>query len=471
MRLRRALIWTTAGLGVVTLAACVALVVLTTLMRRNSDEIARAEGAAKLGSDLSRNALANVTAVSPLERELTEARGRIMLERLGRLVRDDNERASYDALVPQLESWWRSPEDFSRRPRGQLALALLRLEELFSQRAAMEREHAQKLDMLGNVLGVAAAVLLAAGVLFFLWLLRWLVFRPVAALAASVARFAGGDLTARAPELGADEIRRIAAAHNTMADALARTREDQLRYVATIVHDLRNPLAVVQLAMGYATPSRPLPPEPRLRDIFQLIGRQLKRLNSIVGDVLNAVQIEAGQIVLRRQTCDVGELATACVALFQTMCPTHLLELGSHGPTGLYADAVRLEQVLNNLVGNAVKYSPEGTRVRVEVDGDAEEVIVAVSDEGPGIPPELAGRIFQPFNRGPSEHEEVAGVGLGLYVSKRIVEAHGGTLELVPGAGTGATFRFTLPRVTAEQDVERSQRPAPHVEAEAQSSG
>jgi signal transduction histidine kinase len=305
--------------------------------------------------------------------------------------------------------------------------------------------------------------------LFFLWLLRWLVFKPVAALAASVTRFAGGDLSARAPEMGADEIRRIAAAHNTMADALARTREEQLRYVATVVHDLRNPLAAVQLAMGYATPGRPLPPEARLREVFELIGRQLKRLNSMVGDVLNAVQIEAGQIVLRRVTCDLRDLAAACASLFQTMSPTHRLEFHSEGPTGLYADAVRLEQVLNNLVGNAVKYSQEGTRVRVEVEG-GDEVTVSVSDEGPGIPPEIAAQIFRPFTRGPSAHEEIAGVGLGLYVSKRIVEAHGGTLELVPQAGPGTTFRFTIPRVTAEEDAERSGRAAPVVEVEAQSS-
>jgi signal transduction histidine kinase len=183
------------------------------------------------------------------------------------------------------------------------------------------------------------------------------------------------------------------------------------------------------------------------------------------------VQIEAGQIVLRRQTCDVADLAEACVSLFQTMCPTHRLELETHGQSGLYADAVRLEQVLNNLVGNAVKYSPPGTRVRVEVAGGPDEVAVTVADEGPGIPPELVARVFHPFIRGASEHEEVAGVGLGLYVSKRIVEAHGGTLVLVRGPGPGATFRFTLPRLTAEEDAERSQRAAPIVEAEAQSSG
>ena len=138
----------------------------------------------------------------------------------------------------------------------------------------------------------------------------------------SVDRFAAGDHDgAGRRSAGAEEIRRIAIAQNTMADALARTREDQLRYVATVVHDLRNPLAAVQLAVGYVTPQRPLPSEERIREIFGMIDRQLRRLNSLVGDVLNAVQIEAGEIVLRKTTCDLGELAEEAVSLFQIDVP------------------------------------------------------------------------------------------------------------------------------------------------------
>ena len=289
-------------------------------------------------------------------------------------------------------------------------------------------------------------MLLAAGVLFFLWTINQFVFRPVKLLAGSVDRFAAGDMTARAEVGGAEEIRRIAIAQNTMADALARTREDQLRYVATVVHDLRNPLAAVQLAVGYVTPKRPLPSEGRIREIFAMIGRQLRRLNSLVGDVLNAVQIEAGEIVLRKTICDLGQLAEESVSLFQSMSPYHQLELSCTGSTTLRADATRLEQVLNNLIGNAVKYSPHGSQVHVTVIGEDDWLSIAVSDEGPGISPSLQRQIFRPFSRGPSEHEEVEGIGLGLYVSKRILEAHGGSIEVSSSDGRGATFQATLPR-------------------------
>jgi signal transduction histidine kinase len=311
--------------------------------------------------------------------------------------------------------------------------------------------------MISNVLGVAIAVLLAAGVLAFLWWIHQFVFRPIQSLAATVDRFAGGDRLARAELRGAEEIRRIAAAQNTMADALARTREDQLRYVATVVHDLRNPLAAVQLAVGYVTPERPLPPERRLRQVFDLIGRQLKRLNSLVGDVLNAVQIESGQIVLRKTVCDLADLAEGCVSLFRSMSPYHQFDLLRSGSTLLSADPTRLEQVLNNLVGNAVKYSPQGSLVRVAVGGEDDRLFIAVTDEGPGVSPALERQIFRPFSRGPSQHEEVEGIGLGLYVSKRIIEAHGGTLAVSSPDGRGATFQATLPRGLPPAEAEAAE--------------
>ena len=232
-----------------------------------------------------------------------------------------------------------------------------------------------------------------------------------------------------------------------------------------MVHDLRNPLAAVQLAVGYVTPKRPLPSEGRLREIFGLIGRQLRRLNSLVGDVLNAVQIEAGQIVLRKTWCDLGQLAEESVSLFQSMSPYHRLELSCTGSTTLRADATRLEQVLNNLVGNAVKYSPHGSLVRVTVTGDDGWLSVSVSDEGPGISPALHGRIFRPFTRGPSEHEEIEGIGLGLYVSQRIIEAHGGSIQVSSGDGRGTTFQATLPRGLTGAEVEPPEPDPPGLHA------
>ncbi|HEX3902739.1 MAG TPA: ATP-binding protein [Polyangia bacterium] len=446
MQLRRTLTLAAVGLGLITLTACVALVLSTTLLRRTADNLDRAHQVARLASSLAHQSIRFELETTSMGRSLSEAQGRVLLARAIGLTRSPDERQVFENLRPQLERHWRSAANGDVRLAPDLVSALVRVDDLFSAKADAESRRARTIDMMANVIGVGIALLLAAGVVFFLWTINQFVFRPVKLLASSVDRFAAGDMTVRVPVGGAEEIRRIAIAQNTMADALARTREDQLRYVATVIHDLRNPLAAVQLAVGYVTPNRPLPSEERLREIFGMIGRQLRRLNSLVGDVLNAVQIEAGHIVLRKTTFDLGELAQEAVSLFRSMSPYHRFDLSRRGSTTLRADATRLEQVLNNLIGNAVKYSPQGSLVHVTVGGEDDSLFIAVSDEGPGISPTLRRQIFRPFTRGPSEHEEVEGIGLGLYVSKRILEAHGGSIEVLSSDGPGATFQATLPR-------------------------
>ena len=457
MHLRRTLTWTAVGLGLLTLIACVGLVLSTTLMRRAVDDLDRAHAVSRLATSLAHQSIRFELETTSMGRSLSEAQGRVLLSRAMDLTRSPDERQVLKNLIPQLESHWSSATNGDARLPPELVSALIRVDDLFAAKADVQSRRTHTIDMVANVVGVAIAVLLAAGVLFFLWAITEFVFRPVKLLASSVDRFAAGDRTARAPVAGADEIRRIAIAQNTMADALARTREDQLRYVATVVHDLRNPLAAVQLAVGYVTPKRPLPSEGRIREIFGMIGRQLRRLNSLVGDVLNAVQVESGEIVLRKTICDLGQLAEESVELFQSMSPYHQLVLSCTGSTRLRADATRLEQVLNNLIGNAVKYSPHGSQVQVTVTGEDHWVGVAVSDEGPGISPSLQRQIFRPFTRGPSEHEEVEGIGLGLYVSKRIIEAHGGSIQVSSSDGRGALFQATLPRGLTSAEAEESE--------------
>jgi signal transduction histidine kinase len=462
MQLRRTLTSTTVGLGLITLTACVALVLSTTLLRRTVDDLDRAHAISRLASSLAHQSIRFELETTPMGRSLSEAQGRVLLARAIDLTRSPDERQVLENLGPQLENHWHSADKGDAHLPPTLVSALIRVDELFAAKAEAQSRRARTIDTTANVLGVGMAVLLAAGVVFFLWTLNQFVFGPIQRLARSVDRFAAGDPTARAPVTGAEEIRRIALAQNTMADALAQTREDQLRYVATVVHDLRNPLAAVQLAVGYVTPKRPLPSEARIREIFAMIGRQLRRLNSLVGDVLNAVQIEAGEIVLRKTICSLGELAEASVSLFRSMSPYHLFELSCSGSTTLLADATRVEQVLNNLIGNAVKYSPQGSLVRVTVGGEDDPLFVTVSDQGPGVSPALHSQIFRAFSRGPSQHEEVEGIGLGLYVSKRILEAHGGSIQVSSADGRGATFRMTLPRGLPGADAEPEAAAALH---------
>ena len=155
-------------------------------------------------------------------------------------------------------------------------------------------------------------------------------------------------------------------------------------------------------------------------------------------------------------------LARECVDLFRSMAPHHLIELECpDDPIRFRCDIQRVEQLLNNLLSNAVKYSQPGCRIRVgpSATDDHDAVRFVVADEGRGIAPEDQERIFQPFQRAISAHEEIPGVGLGLYVSRSVAEAHGGTLGVQSELGRGSTFAVTFPTAPADRTTTRP-RPA-----------
>jgi signal transduction histidine kinase len=290
-------------------------------------------------------------------------------------------------------------------------------------------------------------MLLAAGVTGFVIWNRRGPLRQVRALSGAMERFSAGDLDSRAPEAGPRELMVMARTFNAVAGALVRARQRQAEYVATAIHDLRTPLTAIQLAVGYLGPERALPAESRIREVVSLIKRQLTRMNGLVGDVLNATWIEAGEMPLLSERVDLFQVASSSVELFRALAPEHLIDL--QGPPGgappVRGDSRRLEQVVNNLLSNAVRYSPLGSRVRVELGELGEYVMLSVSDEGPGVAPEDRSRIFESFQRHSATHEEAPGTSLGLWVSRRVVEALGGQLELSSRVGQGSTFRVILP--------------------------
>jgi signal transduction histidine kinase len=336
--------------------------------------------------------------------------------------------------------------------------AARRLVALSSSHERAARLHAARWDSQAEAigLGAAATVLLAIG--FGLWRSHHHVVRPLLQLDDVMQKFTGGDLNSRANELGVRECRSIALAFNDLADSLVRARFAQLHYVAGVVHDLRSPLSAILLATGFGSGDAPLPSEPRLREIFKIVRRQVDKLNAMVTELLNSVRLEAGDFDLAIEDCDAVGLLREAGETFQAMAPTHALEI--HVPPGgahLRCDRSRIEQVLNNLIGNAIKFSPPGSTVSMEVEQDERAVTFKVVDEGEGVLPQEREKIFEPFRRS-ATHGNVPGVGLGLYVSKRIVEAHGGVIQLSTSPGRGAAFSIVLPKEPSS--FARSMEPA-----------
>jgi two-component system sensor histidine kinase KdpD len=176
--------------------------------------------------------------------------------------------------------------------------------------------------------------------------------------------------------------------------------------------------------------------------LLDLVGDEAERLDRIVANLLSLSRIEAGALKPDRQAVALEELVDACARRLQRLLGNVRLEIDV--PPGLPladADYSQLDQVLTNLLENAVRHTPPGSKVRVDVRDWRGQLEVAVSDEGPGLLPFERQRIFEPFRRG----EGSTSSGVGLAICKAIVEAHGGTITVDGAASGGARFSFTVP--------------------------
>lgn len=216
-------------------------------------------------------------------------------------------------------------------------------------------------------------------------------------------------------------------------------------FISVISHELKTPLALIT---GYAeTLDRDDVrwDDETVRESLAIIKEESARLNRLIEDLLDAARIEAGALKLKMSYVRVDELARSVVEALRPLERDRLIALDF--PVDLpavFADPERIRQVLRNLVSNAIKYSPAGSLVRVGGTVQDGEVVLFVADEGQGIPVEEQQRLFGRFVRG-SAGRSTSGAGLGLYLSKAIVEAHGGRIWVESEPGRGSTFYFSLP--------------------------
>jgi signal transduction histidine kinase len=248
----------------------------------------------------------------------------------------------------------------------------------------------------------------------------------------------------------------MAARFNRMATALATQRKTQSAFLAGVAHDLRTPLGALKLSAAVVSADRPLPSEERLRRTFGVIARQVERLERMVSDFLDMSRIDAGELELEVERSDVREIVREVVELFRATSTSHRLVLSlAERPVTLECDPLRIGQVVTNLVSNAIKYSPEASEIQVEVSIRDGSAVLSVTDFGMGIPDAEQQHIFEPFRRSKLTGTEIPGVGLGLFVSRRIVEAHAGRIEVHSHPGEGSRFEVVLPLAATEAETPR----------------
>jgi PAS domain S-box-containing protein len=241
-------------------------------------------------------------------------------------------------------------------------------------------------------------------------------------------------------------------------DIRARKEAEELQstFLSVISHELQTPIAIIK---GYADllsePDQALPPDT-MRQKMATIGAEADRLSKMVENLLYASRIQAGGLKLQLEPVALALMAQHVVQRLGTLSPIHTVRalVPSDLPPVL-ADYERLEEVLVNLVENAIKYSPKGGQVEITARTTSDEVIVSVTDEGIGVAEKDRDRLFERFSRLDSRLvRQMKGTGLGLFICKSIVEAHGGRIWAEPASGSGSRFSFSLPR------EQRAQLPA-----------
>lgn len=231
---------------------------------------------------------------------------------------------------------------------------------------------------------------------------------------------------------------------------LTRLNEQKNQFLGIASHDLRNPLEVILTYSDFLLEDAGPVLRPEQADLVRTIRSSSEHMLRLVEELLDVSRIEAGRLDLDLVPADLVALVRSHVGRSRVLAAKKEIEIvlevdGDLPPVPL--DASKIEQVLDNLTGNAVKFSPPGSRVDVRVareEGrDGDRAVVSVQDRGPGIPAELQSRLFEPFARG--RLRGVKGAGLGLAIVRSILAGHGGEIRVVSEPGRGATFHACLP--------------------------
>jgi signal transduction histidine kinase len=226
-------------------------------------------------------------------------------------------------------------------------------------------------------------------------------------------------------------------------------------FLSIAAHELKTPLTSVkasaQLLRRWSGDERI--DRDRNERLMEQLGSEIGRLETLVSDLLDASRIHQGRLDLRLEPIDLVQLAWTVIERFEHVPErTHAHQIiveADRAVTGFW-DRSRLDQVVTNLVSNALKYSPDGGVIRLRVDHEGDEALLSVADQGIGISEHEQEQLFQPFARAESIRGSVSGTGLGLFIAERIIEHHGGTISVTSSPGQGTILAVRIPLIAGD---------------------
>jgi signal transduction histidine kinase len=268
-------------------------------------------------------------------------------------------------------------------------------------------------------------------------------FTPLDELYNASERVAGGDYSVRVEEKGPPEIRSLMKSFNSMAERLQLNDQQRRNMLADISHELRTPITVIQGNVEGILDGLYRADEAQLKSIIE----ETQILSRLVDDLRTLALAESGALHLKREPTNLAELIQETVASFAPQAKEKDIRLKTllQGGDGAYVDPQRVREVLTNLLSNAVRHTPRGGEIRVDLteagSGAERSVTVSVQDSGPGIDPGVLPHIFERFYKS----TDSGGMGLGLSIAKYLVEAHGGRIGAENDPRGGTRISFTLP--------------------------
>ncbi|MBL9093516.1 MAG: HAMP domain-containing protein [Planctomycetaceae bacterium] len=289
--------------------------------------------------------------------------------------------------------------------------------------------------------------------------------QPLTSIIHTAQRLRPTQLSDRLPIRGTgDELDQLSGTINRFLDRigeyLARNRE----FVANAAHELRSPLAAIRSSVEVALNASRTTAE--YQALLETVADECSQLTSLVNQLLLLAESDAGRVLRHVEPLQLDRLVDSSAEMFRGVAEERgvVLEADLHDKVRILGDAARLRQVINNLIDNAVKFTPAGGRVRIETEcreGDRKGVL-RVSDTGCGIPAHDLAHVFERFYRGDKSREREGpsrGTGLGLAITRAIIHAHAGEIEVVSSVGRGTTFLITLPLADAAPQLDTADKP------------
>ena len=286
------------------------------------------------------------------------------------------------------------------------------------------------------------------------------VIKPFREVNDIVQQYSMGDYNARIPISGTEETIQLALSFNNMADQLEDLEATRQSFVANVSHELRSPLTSMKGFLEAMHDGTIVKDE--YDQYIDIVLTETKRMASMVNDLLDLARIESGKSVLKLEVFDINELIRRILITFEARIYERKMDVEIRFAQEQFyveADSTQISQVIRNLIDNAIKYSPENSKLRIATYAMRKEAYISIQDFGQGIPEEDVPRVFDRFYKVEKAHtpSKQSGTGLGLSIVKRIIDQHGQKITLKSARGKGSTFTFTLKRAPVPKRTQQDQ--------------